>query len=291
MPQFSIPKTIIRELLTRKELLRETEPDLIMDDPDKVAAFIHAGREEGPLSFTYLFNCAHICDIIKPGDTVLDLGCGPARQLGLVARLNPEVNFIGVDMSFPMLESAKSYIQEMGLTNVTFWQGDITNLSSFSDGSVDAVISTVALHHLPDKNSLEKTFSEVQRVLKKDGGVYLVDFGRLKSEASIREFAYQFAEHQDELLTLDYLYSLRAAFSEGDFKELHRRYLMQHGGIYGTLFIPFLMAVKSQPRRPLDPLRQNKIQQLKDKLLPHYQKTFKDLVRMFNLAGMKTKSL
>ncbi|MDT1878833.1 class I SAM-dependent methyltransferase, partial [Acinetobacter baumannii] len=80
--------------------------------------------------------------------------------------MNPATRFIGVDLSAPMLERARELITRQGLTNVEFLHGDITDLSSFGDKSVDAVMSTMALHHLPTLDMLCRTYAEVARILK-----------------------------------------------------------------------------------------------------------------------------
>src|SRR5204863_5016089 len=100
----------LREAMTRERSARAPEPDLVMDDPDKVTAYTRAGREDGVMAPVYLFHCAQICDVIRPGDTVVDLGCGPATQLAMVARLNPEVRFTGIDLSDEMLDRARAHV-------------------------------------------------------------------------------------------------------------------------------------------------------------------------------------
>ena len=98
---------------------------------------------------------------------------------------------------------------------------------------------------LPDSDALDRVFAEVSRVLKPGGGIYMVDFGHLKSERSIHDFAYQYADRQAELFTLDYLYSLRAAFWLEDFKRVHQRHLADRCSLYSTFLVPFMVAVKS----------------------------------------------
>src|SRR5690606_28242381 len=112
---------------------------------------------------------------------VVDLGCGPATQLVQIAELNPEVSFHGVDLSETMLQRAADYAKERGVGNVRFSHGDITRLDQLGDRSVDGVMSTMVLHHLPTLDHLRKCFKEVARILKPGGAVYLTDFGRLKS--------------------------------------------------------------------------------------------------------------
>ena len=292
MPSVSVLKTVCRELTTKKRSKRVNEPDLVMDDPDKVAAYTRAGREDGVMAPVYLFHCAQICEIVRPGDTVIDLGCGPATQLAMVARLNPNTNFIGIDLSPDMLDRAHEYINGQALGNVKFRTEDITQLTSIHDQSVEAVISTVALHHLPDVETLEKTFSEIRRVLKPDGGVYIVDFGHLKAEKSIHSFAYQYADRQPELFTLDYLYSLQAAFTKQDFKRLGKEYLDGIAKVYSTFLIPFMVAIKSQRRSrgyDIDVVRQ--LHKIRDQLPSHHKTDLADLRTFFRMGGLRSPLL
>ncbi len=288
MPSFAVVKTLIREIFTQERSQRVNEPDLVMDDPDKVAAYTRAGREDGVMAPVYLFHCAQICEVICPGDTVVDLACGPATQLAMVARLNPKTHFIGVDLSPEMLKKAKAYIAEQKLSNIEFREGSITDLSFFEDDSIDAVISTVALHHLPDVSALERTFSEINRILKQDAGIYLVDFGHLKSEKSIKTFAYQYADRQAELFTLDYLYSLRAAFSLKDFKVLSEKYLIKTAKLYSTFLMPYMMVIKSPPRRNPDQAIIESLNFIRKGLPSYHQKDLADLITFFRLGGLKS---
>ena len=281
----------MRELLTQRSAKRKNEPDLIMDDPEKVTAYTRAGREDGVMQPVYLYHCAQICEVIKPGDTVVDLGCGPATQLGMVAQLNPETQFIGVDLSNEMLDKARVHIKEQNLNNVEFRQEDITQLQSFSDGSIDVFMSTVVFHHLPDLTALESTFAQISRILKPGGGLYLVDFGHLKSEKSIHDFAYQYDDRQAELFTLDYLYSLQAAFWPEDFQKLYQKHLSSAGKFYKTFVMPYMMVVKSPVRRKLDTVLGQQLQDIRQSM-PHYHKTdITDLIRFFRLGGLKCSFL
>ena len=292
MPSLPVLKTLARELVSRERSPRRTEPDLVMDDPEKVAAYTRAGREDGVMAPVYLFHCAQVCEVIRPGDTVVDLGCGPATQLAMVARLNPDVRFVGVDLSEEMLERARAYGAEQGLGNVAFQQADVTDLGFLGDASVDAVFSTVALHHLPDVDHLERTFAEVARVLRPGGGLYLVDFGHLKSEKSIEYFAYQYSDRQPELFTLDYLYSLRAAFPLADFQRLADRYLAGRAQVYSTFLMPFMVVVKSPPRAGEVPQGVRAGLAALRAALPSYHRTdLQDLRTFFRLGGLASPLL
>ena len=291
MPSFALIQTFLREVFLRDRVERKVEPDLVMDDPEKVAAFTRAGREDGVMAPVYLFHCAQVCEIVRPGDTVLDLGCGPGTQLAMVARLNPQARFIAMDLSLEMLDKAKAYFDEQGLKNVTLHQGDITNLADFATQSIDAVMSTVVLHHLPDIHALERVFSEVARVLKPDGGVYIVDFGRLKSDKSIDYFAHQYADRQPELFTLDYLYSLQAAFTKNDFQGIAEKHLAGRAQVFSTFLMPFMVAIKSPSRRKNNDGLASKLEDLKSRMPGYHKRDLNDLRMLFRLSGLETTLL
>lgn len=281
-------KVFLKEVSSRKDAFRVPEPDLIMENSAQVAAFHEAGRENGVMAPVYLFHAAQVCEVIKPGDTVLDLGCGPANQLGLVAQLNPDVRFIGADLSDEMLAMADRNLQARGIVNVTLQHGDITNLNMFGAASVDAVMSTVVLHHLPNDAALFRCFEEVRRVLKPGGGLYLGDFGHLKTEAAIRYFAYQYEERQPELFTADYLNSLRAAFELSTWREGWSRYLKDFGAIFSTFVVPYMVVVKSPARRPLADDLLKKLNGVYRGMPSYHKADFKDLATFFRLGGLRT---
>lgn len=287
MPSPTVIKNLFRELLATSAAPRVPEPDLVMDDPDKVAAFNRAGLEDGVMAPVYLYHCTQVCEVIRPGDTVLDLGCGPANQMAMIARLNPDVNFIGMDLSEQMLAHAQETVQQQGLENVTLQKGDITRLEGYADGSIDAVYSTVVLHHLPDMDHMEAVFREVGRVLKPGGGLYLVDFGHLKTEAAIRGFAYQYADRQPELFTVDYLNSLRAAFHPQEWRSLYAQHLAQRGDFYSTFLVPYMVVIKSSVRRKLPDALRQKLAEAHRRLPAHHRIDFKDLATFFRLGGLR----
>lgn len=285
MPSPAVVLAVLREVVTRERCLRTPEPGLVMDDPQQVAAYVEAGREHAVMAPVYLFHGANMCEVIRPGDTVLDLACGPANQLALVARLNPDARFIGLDLSQPMLQQAQALIDQHGLKNVTLQKADITDLSAFADVSIDAVVSTMALHHLPDVPALARTYTEVARVLKPGGGVYMVDFGHLKSTRSIDYFAHQYADRQPELFTLDYFNSLHAAFYLQDIREAVQP-LLKQAKLYSTFLMPFMVALKSPPRRGVDAALSAKLAVMKQALPGWHQADFADLTTFFRMGGL-----
>lgn len=290
MPSGAVLRVAFRELVTRERSPRQAEPGLVMDDPNQVADYVRAGLEGGVMAPVYLFHCANICEVIRPGDRVLDLACGPANQLAMVARLNPDAQFVGADLSEPMLEQAQALINQQGLTNISLHHADITDLSDLADASFDAVVSTMALHHLPDTQALGRAFAEAARVLKPKGGIYVADFGHLKSERSIKYFAHQYEDRQPPLFTVDYLNSLRAAFSVDDFRQASSP-LLSGAKLYTTFLFPFMVVIKSPPRRGKDASLVKKLAELKNALPAWHQADFADLRSFFRLGGLPCRFL
>src|SRR4029434_392629 len=161
MPKLAFVPVILREVLGKRTLPREPEPDLVMQDKEQVQAYSLAGRIDGVMSAAYLFHSGHASSVIHGARRVIDLGCGPATQLAQIASLNPESEFVGIDLSPTMLARARNHVAACGLTHVTFSAGDITSLSQIADQSVDAVISTMVLHHLPTREHLAACFKEI----------------------------------------------------------------------------------------------------------------------------------
>ena len=291
MPSLSVLKVLTKELLSQPQVKRTNEPSLVMDDPQQVRDYTQAGLEGGVMAPVYLFHCAQVCQVIRPGERILDLACGPANQLSQIARLNPDCEFVGIDLSPEMLDKARALAETQQLSNITFVEGSITDLGRFEDGSFDALMSTMALHHLPDTDALNTTFREASRILKPGGGAYIVDFGRLKRKDSIEYFAYQYKDRQPPLFTLDYLHSLQAAFSLDDFRTACKISFGARAKVFGTWCVPYMVAIKTPPRRTLPNDLLGALHELRD-ALPVYHKTdLSDLITFFRLGGVPAPML
>jgi len=104
-------------------------------------------------------------DFIKEGDKVLDVGCGNGRILELLK--NEKINYTGVDISEKLLEIAqKRYPQN------NFLVADNLNLP-FLDNNFDKVFSVAVLHTIPSQGLRKKAISELKRVLKPGGLLFI----------------------------------------------------------------------------------------------------------------------
>jgi demethylmenaquinone methyltransferase/2-methoxy-6-polyprenyl-1,4-benzoquinol methylase/phosphoethanolamine N-methyltransferase len=110
---------------------------------------------------------------LKPGDKVLDVGCGTGT-LGVAAwrKVRPDGEVTGIDASPEMVELARRKAKKKG-SGAQFKVAPIEALP-LEDGSLDVVLSTLMLHHLPDDVKGEG-FAEVARVLKPGGRFVAVD--------------------------------------------------------------------------------------------------------------------
>jgi SAM-dependent methyltransferase len=107
-----------------------------------------------------------------PTGTVLEVGSGPGRLAVLLARKAPDLNVIGVDISPEMVERAARRATEAGLgERVRFETGDVGALP-FPEGSFDAAVSTLSMHHWPDP---ARGLAEIHRVLKAGGEARIYD--------------------------------------------------------------------------------------------------------------------
>jgi ubiquinone/menaquinone biosynthesis C-methylase UbiE len=101
---------------------------------------------------------------IRPGDTVLDVGCGTGRVMEHVAPSCREVH--GIDISQAMVEAGRARLAH--LPNVHFHLGNGYDLAGFEDGSFDVVYSIVALQHMARPVAYNYLL-ESHRVLRQDG--------------------------------------------------------------------------------------------------------------------------
>jgi ubiquinone/menaquinone biosynthesis C-methylase UbiE len=109
---------------------------------------------------------------LRPGETVLDLGCGGGLDVFLAARrVGPEGKVIGIDAKAEMIEKARENARKGGYPHVEFHVGCVEQLP-FPDDSIDVVISNCVLNYCRDKVA---AFREVLRVLRAGGRICIAD--------------------------------------------------------------------------------------------------------------------
>src|SRR5712671_6374130 len=76
---------------------------------------------------------------VTRGLDVLDLGCGDGTTAVPAARLGAEV--LGVDIASNLVEAGNRRAKEEGLANLTFQDGDASDLNELNDDTFDLVVS------------------------------------------------------------------------------------------------------------------------------------------------------
>jgi ubiquinone/menaquinone biosynthesis C-methylase UbiE len=108
---------------------------------------------------------------IRPGDQVLDVGCGTGYFARRAARaVTPGGRVVGIDPSPPVID----YATRTAPSHCTFTLASAEQLPQ-PDASVDVVISSLAIHHLPPAQR-PTALREMRRVLRPDGRLLIVDF-------------------------------------------------------------------------------------------------------------------
>ncbi len=103
---------------------------------------------------------------IKPGEKMLDVGCG-AGQTAIPAAKNG-VKVTGVDIASNLIEQAQARAQAEGLDS-TFEEGDAEQLN-FPDASFDVVISLIGAMFAPQP---DKVAAELLRVCRPGGRIIM----------------------------------------------------------------------------------------------------------------------
>lgn len=111
-----------------------------------------------------LYLTGRLLDLLQPAPDklYLDIGCGTGNYT--IALADKDVNFYGVEPSETMLQEARSRHKK-----ITWLQGTAENIPVVNN-LFDAAIATLTIHHW---NDLNKSFSELHRVLKDNGKIVL----------------------------------------------------------------------------------------------------------------------
>jgi SAM-dependent methyltransferase len=105
---------------------------------------------------------------ITSGMKVLDLGCGDGTTAVPEAQLGADV--LGVDISSYLVAAGNARAQELGLSNLTFQEGDASNLGGLDDDTFDLVVSIFGAMFAPRPFDVAK---EMVRVTKPGGRIVM----------------------------------------------------------------------------------------------------------------------
>lgn len=105
---------------------------------------------------------------VRPGDRVLDAGCGAGTFSFEAARVGASVE--AIDGSAAMIDLARKRQRELGLADIGFDVALLDSLSARAEGEFDVVLSSSVLEYLPD---LSTEVARLVRLLKPGGRLIL----------------------------------------------------------------------------------------------------------------------
>jgi len=114
---------------------------------------------------------------LKPGMTVLELGCGTGSFTRELARSGADI--VAIDVSPELLEIAKL---NCSVPNVRFQIQNAYSLS-YSEAVFDSVVGSSVLHHL----EIEEALRDVYRVLKPEGTICFTEPNMLNPQIAIQK--------------------------------------------------------------------------------------------------------
>jgi len=147
---------------------------------------------------------------VSPGERVLDIGCGDARDILMLANSGAEI--VGLDISPGMVQVARQELDRNCINNVTLIVGDASNLD-FPDSYFDKILCSEVIEHIPE---IRKSLMEMRRVLKPGGTLVLSTPNRASLYGFERYYIWQgllqrpWPHPCDEWKTIDELSTLLA---------------------------------------------------------------------------------
>jgi SAM-dependent methyltransferase len=105
---------------------------------------------------------------VHEGMRVLDVGCGDGTTAVPEAQRGADV--LGVDISAPLVAAGTARAKELGLSNLSFQEGDVSDLNGLDDESFDLVVSIFGAMFAPKPFDVAK---ELVRVAKPGGRVVM----------------------------------------------------------------------------------------------------------------------
>jgi len=102
---------------------------------------------------------------------ILEAGCGIGAQTVILAKNNPDAQFVSIDLSQDSLHKATTAVTAENITNVTFQPADIFDLP-FEPESFDHIFVCFVLEHLQEPAD---ALAHLGRVLKKGGSITVIE--------------------------------------------------------------------------------------------------------------------
>ena len=132
--------------------MTHTNPNTVdLNSPDLVSAYDEIPLWSAPFGLLLLDKVD-----MKPGMTVLDIGCGTGFPLlELAQRLGATSRIYGIDPWSAALDRVRSKVHQRDIHNVQLFNEDAERMS-FADGMFDLVVSNVGINNVSDPEAVLK---------------------------------------------------------------------------------------------------------------------------------------
>lgn len=136
----------------------------------------------------------HVLSLLKPSQTMLEIGCGDASH---TIRFAQKIKRgFGLDVAGSLIEIARKRSEAAGVSNIEFTAGSVLDAAKLFKGQkIDCVVSQRCLINLPAWPDQRKALLQIHRLLK-PGGIFLMTEGfqdeldelnRLRREVGLAE--------------------------------------------------------------------------------------------------------
>ena len=143
----------------------------------------------------------------KPSTQIIDVGTGGGFPGIPLAIMFPQCSFMLADRTGKKITVARSIAEEIGLTNVEFFHGDVAEIKHRYDFAVSrAVMETAALVKLIKKNIKSECINALPNgLICLKGGELDAEIGSLKSRAIVDNLSTYFNEDFFETKRIVYI--------------------------------------------------------------------------------------
>ena len=107
----------------------------------------------------------------KKNPKILDLGCGTGNITQKALKRFPDAEVTCLDLSENMIEIAKDKLSDY--EKIEYIVGDFTQMQI--ETKYDVILSSLALHHIPNDEEKEAMYKDIYEALEKDGVFYNAD--------------------------------------------------------------------------------------------------------------------
>lgn len=159
----------------------------------QIAVYLHATRRGKFAVWAGILDGLRL----RGDETLLDLGCGRGAVLCAAAKRLPRGHAIGVDLwqadqtgNSAAATQANAVLEDVA-DRIELHTADMTALP-LADGSVDVIVSNLAIHNIPTRDGRRRALTEAVRVLRPGGRLAIADLREIRGHAAyLREIGWR----------------------------------------------------------------------------------------------------